>query len=144
MVCGILAIRLPALPRGPIRFHDLSRRAKRVVGRSDAVLHRFEEAKPSRSGCIVVPPTNAFYMCEALPGFDSCWAASPKRNCEFRIKTTCYICSGHSRNGCIVVRSQTPSICAIMTYPDEQSESLEGQMQSYTIPRRRSLFGMDV
>ena len=27
-----------------LRFHDLSRRAKRVVGRSDAVLHRFGEA----------------------------------------------------------------------------------------------------
>ena len=43
--------------------HDLSRRGKRVVGRSDAVLHRFEKAKPNRNGCIVVhplPPTNAF------------------------------------------------------------------------------------
>ena len=37
-----------------------------------------------------------------------------------------------------------PSPGALMTYPDERSESLEGQMQSYTIPRRRSLFGMDV
>ncbi len=39
-----------------LRFHDLSRRAARVVGRSDAVLHRFGEAKPSRNGCIVVRP----------------------------------------------------------------------------------------
>ena len=36
--------------------HDLSRRAKRVAGRSDAVLHRFEKAKPNRNGCIVVHP----------------------------------------------------------------------------------------
>ena len=33
---------------------------------------------------------------------------------------------------------------ALMTYPDERSESPEGQMQSYTISRRRSLFEMDV
>ncbi len=39
-----------------LRFHDLSRRGSRVVGRSDAVLHRFGEAKPSRNGCIVVRP----------------------------------------------------------------------------------------
>ena len=39
-----------------LRFHDLSRRAQRVVGRSDAVLHRFGEAQPSRNGCIVVRP----------------------------------------------------------------------------------------
>ena len=25
---------------------------------------------------------NAFYMCEALPGFDSCWAASRKEECK--------------------------------------------------------------
>ena len=45
-----------------LRFHDLSRRAKRVVGRSDAVLHRFGEAKPSRNGCIVVRPQPAGAM----------------------------------------------------------------------------------
>ena len=33
---------------------------------------------------------------------------------------------------------------ALMTYPDERSESLEGQMQSYTVPERRSLFETDV
>ena len=33
---------------------------------------------------------------------------------------------------------------ALMTYPDERSEALEGQMQSYTISRRRSLLDMDV
>ena len=42
-----------------LRFHDLSRRGSRVVGRSDAVLHRFGEAKPSRNGCIVVRPQPA-------------------------------------------------------------------------------------
>ena len=31
-----------------------------------------------------------------------------------------------------------------MTYPDEQSESSEGQMQSYTILGRRSLHETDV
>ena len=31
-----------------------------------------------------------------------------------------------------------------MTYPDEGREALEGQMQSYTISRRRSLLDMDV
>ena len=25
---------------------------------------------------------NAFYMCEALPGFDSCWAVSRKEECK--------------------------------------------------------------
>ena len=33
---------------------------------------------------------------------------------------------------------------ALMTYPDERSESLEGQMQSYTVSGRRSLFETDV
>ena len=31
-----------------------------------------------------------------------------------------------------------------MTYPDERSESLEGQMQSYTVSGRRSLHETDV
>ena len=31
-----------------------------------------------------------------------------------------------------------------MTYPDERSESLEGQMQSYTVSGRRSLLETDV
>ena len=46
----------PGEGKRALRFHDLSRRAKRVVGRSDAVLHHFGEAKPSRNGCIVVRP----------------------------------------------------------------------------------------
>ena len=33
---------------------------------------------------------------------------------------------------------------ALMTYPDEGRESKEGQMQSYTISRRRSLHETDV
>ena len=33
---------------------------------------------------------------------------------------------------------------ALMTYPDERSESLEGQMQSYTVSGRRSLHETDV
>ena len=33
---------------------------------------------------------------------------------------------------------------ALMTYPDEQSESQEGQMQSYTVSRRRSRIETDV
>ena len=33
---------------------------------------------------------------------------------------------------------------ALMTYPDEGRESLEGQMQSYTVSGRRSLFETDV
>ena len=37
---------------------------------------------------------------------------------------------------------RTPTL--FMTYPDEQSESLEGQMQSYTVSGRRSLFETDV
>ena len=45
-----------------MRFHDLSRRGSRVVGRSDTVLHRFGEAKPSRNGCIVVRPQPAGAM----------------------------------------------------------------------------------
>ena len=87
-----MALRPGEGPRA-LRFHDLSRRAKRVVGRSDAVLHRFGEAKPSRNGCIVVRPLalpldpiplhpNAFLMCEALPGFDLYWASSPKKDFE--------------------------------------------------------------
>ena len=70
-------VELLSPPRGP---HDLSRRGSRVVGRSDAVLHRFEEAKPK---------SKRMYSC-------------------------------------------------IMTYPDEGRESQEGQMQSYTVSRRRS------
>ena len=75
---------IPGGEKKGARIHDLSQRESRVVGRSDAVLHHFGEAKPNRNGCIVVPPfiPNAFYMCETLPGFDSCWAASPKDESE--------------------------------------------------------------
>ncbi len=37
-----------------------------------------------------------------------------------------------------------PAPGALMTYPDERSESQEGQMQSYTVSKRRSLFETDV
>ncbi len=37
-----------------------------------------------------------------------------------------------------------PGRCDFMTYPDEQSESMEGQMQSYTVSGRRSLHETDV
>ena len=40
--------------------------------------------------------------------------------------------------------SAFPDPGALMTYPDEQSESSEGQMQSYTVSGRRSLFETDV
>ena len=67
--------------RGP---HDLSRRGSRVVGRSDAVLHHFEEAKPSRNGCIVVLPfiPNAFLQSGTLTGSDFYWVSSPTRGSE--------------------------------------------------------------
>ena len=90
-ICSFMALK-PGEGARALRFHDLSRRAKRVVGRSDAVLHRFGEAQPSRNGCIVVRPypapgpppfiPNAFLMCEALTGFDSCWAASKTKESE--------------------------------------------------------------
>ena len=41
-------------------------------------------------------------------------------------------------------RGREKGRCDFMTYPDERSESLEGQMQSYTISRRRSRIEMDV
>ena len=41
-------------------------------------------------------------------------------------------------------RGREKGRCDFMTYPDEQSESLEGQMQSYTFSGRRSLHETDV
>ena len=65
--------------RGP---HNLSRRGSRAVGRSDAVLHHFEEAKPSRNGCIVVLPFIPILQSGTLTGSDSYWVSSPTRGSE--------------------------------------------------------------
>ena len=41
-------------------------------------------------------------------------------------------------------RGKEKGRCDFMTYPDEGRESLEGQMQSYTVSGRRSLHETDV
>ena len=41
-------------------------------------------------------------------------------------------------------RGREKGRCDFMTYPDEGRESLEGQMQSYTVSGRRSLHETDV